>query len=115
MTTESAEGRYTHRERVLDGAKQAVMMQRNASYGPPSADFERSAQMMTALLGEKLKPGAVISASEVAKLQICVKLSRTVHTPQHEDSFLDIAGYAACGLEAAHLAPDTSTHMEEQS
>lgn len=89
------------RELVLGSAYQAVMKERNNAYGPPSQDFTRTADMATALFADKLKFGAKFTAENVAQLVMLVKLSRLQWTPEHADSWVDIAGYAACGYEAA--------------
>jgi len=81
---------------VLDEAKALVHGDRNAAYGSPADDFGRAAEMLTGLLRDKLKPGERIATSDVAKIQIVVKLSRLMHKPKR-DSWTDIAGYAETG------------------
>ena len=83
-----------HREHVLDRAAEAVNGSRNDDYGEPFNDFSRIAHMWTALFDRLFTP------EEVSKALICVKLGRLSHTPSHEDSWIDIAGYAACGYDA---------------
>lgn len=90
--------RYTARQRVLDAAAKCVLGDRNASYGPPTQDFDRTAGMWNSLFGHKLKEGAAFRAQDVAAAIICVKLSRAQHSAK-EDNWIDIAGYAACGAE----------------
>lgn len=84
---------------LLDGAIAAVCGERNDSYGPPSHDFDRTARLLSALFMDKLVPGASFTAADVAQVEICVKLSRLQNSPGHMDSWLDVAGYAACGYE----------------
>lgn len=84
---------------LLEGAIAAVCGERNDSYGPPSHDFDRTARLLSALFMDKLAPGASFTAADVAQVVICVKLSRLQNSPGHVDSWLDIAGYAACGYE----------------
>lgn len=62
---------------------------RNAAYGPPHLDMGRTGKMIGALLG--IDP---VSPDKVAMIMIAVKLSRLCNTPFHEDSLIDIAGYA---------------------
>lgn len=71
-----------------------IVSERGESYGPPAEHWARTAALYTALLGSKLKPGATITAREVAELYILDKLSRDASTPK-DDNVLDIAGYAA--------------------
>jgi hypothetical protein len=39
-------------------------------------------------------------------IQAAVKLSRLTLSPNHEDSWVDLTGYAACGYECATLEAD---------
>lgn len=93
------EDRYTRREEILDGARDAVMKARNNSYGPPTQDFDRTAGILNSL-GVTVN-GQPVQSHHVAVIQIAVKLSRIAWSPGHKDSWLDIAGYAACGYECA--------------
>ena len=90
--------RYSVRARVLDDAKHAVLKARNASYGPPTQDFDRIAGMANALFQAKLAPGAAFTSENVAQFIALVKLSRMQHSA-HLDNWVDLAGYAACGAE----------------
>lgn len=89
-----------NRSDLLDEAKILVTGDRNNAYGPPSQDFLRSADMMTAL-GFRAPDGGPIRAHHVAMLMALIKLSRLVWSPLRRDSWTDLAGYAACGFEAA--------------
>jgi hypothetical protein len=40
-----------------------------------------------------------VDVDEVILCMIAVKMSRLIKTPEHEDSWVDIAGYAALGGE----------------
>ena len=42
-----------------------------------------------------------ISPADVAAMMIMLKISRARQTPTHKDSWVDMAGYAACGYEVA--------------
>ena len=86
------------RETLLEGAIQAVMMQRNNQYGPPTQDFERTAALWNTLFGGKAD-GRPFVAHDVAIAMIAIKLSRITWSPEKEDSWMDIAGYTACGWE----------------
>lgn len=97
-----------HRDELLDRAKDLVMGDRNNSYGPPHQDFQRIADLITSL-GFVAPDGGAVRAHHVAMIQACVKLSRLVWSPLRADSWDDLAGYAACGHEAAELTlkPET--------
>jgi hypothetical protein len=81
---------------VLQEAGTLITGDRQAQYGPPTQDFERTAAMWTALFKHKLREGEVIRPQDVAWSMICVKLSRLQHKGKR-DSIVDIAGYAECG------------------
>lgn len=87
------------REQLLNGAVKAVTQQRNNQYGPPTQDFDRVAKAATtygfSFNDEPLQP------HHVAFFQMLVKLSRITWSHDHEDSWMDIAGYAACGYECS--------------
>ena len=88
----------TPRAEVLEEAKQHITGDRNASYGPPTQDFKRTADMWTALLQLKLKPGERIRSQDVAWMMIMLKASRAQHS-EKRDNYTDAAGYAGCGWE----------------
>lgn len=85
---------------VLDEAKGLITGDRNRAYGSPTANFTNTAEIWTALLRHKLRDGEAILADEVASLMVGLKLARTVGQPKR-DNWVDIAGYAGCGYEAA--------------
>ena len=84
---------------LLDAAK-LITGDRNASYGPPTQDFKRTADMWTALLQYKLKPDERIKPKDVAWMMIMLKASRAQHSNKR-DNYVDAAGYAGCGYECA--------------
>jgi len=104
------EDRYTARGEVLDEAKRLTTGDRNVTYGPPDADFARTAGMLNALFGHILKEP--LTPQDVAKIVICIKLSRSVWN-EKLDNYVDIAGYAACGWECVSVASDRESPEEE--
>jgi hypothetical protein len=88
------------RESLLDEAKSLVCGDRNNSYGPPTQDFERSANALNAY-GYRGPEGRQLKAHDIAILVMAVKLSRLMWSPAKRDSWVDLAGYAACGIECA--------------
>lgn len=110
-----SDGRYTRREEILDGARDAVLKQRNNSYGPPTQDFDRTARILNSMgfsIVDEAGNVAPISSHHVAVIQIAVKLSRITWAPTHKDSWLDVAGYAACGFECAMASSALSEPKE---
>jgi len=87
------------RKDVLGTADKLVNGDRNNQYGDPRQDFQRTAALWTALLGDQLtRP---LEDWQVAQFMAALKLSRISWTPAKEDSWVDLAGYAACGAECA--------------
>lgn len=76
-----------HQKSVLEKA-QATVVARQTTYGPPAPSFERVAQVWSAILG------FTVTAEQVVRCMIGLKTIRLSETPHHEDSILDIAGYA---------------------
>lgn len=98
----------TKREQLLKEAVDATIRARNNTYGPPAQDFQRTADMMNAMgfsfcMNEDNGEGGLvhpIAPHHVAMIMVALKLSRLVWSPEWFDSWLDVAGYAACGWEA---------------
>ena len=63
---------------------------RGRSYGPIKQNHERIAALWSTLLQHPVTP------VQVAMCMVGVKLARLMETPNHEDSAVDIAGYASC-------------------
>jgi hypothetical protein len=80
----------TPRTQLLKDAIVLVSDDRNSVYGPPSHHHTKTAAMWTVLFGHQF------TAADVCKAFICDKLVRLSVTPDHRDSAVDIAGYAAC-------------------
>lgn len=83
----------TKAETVLEEAQRLVNGDRGANYGHPFDDFGRTAAMVTGLLGKRLV--APLTPEDIAKIMICVKLSRECNKPAR-DNRTDIAGYVEC-------------------
>ena len=71
---------------VLERANE-IVQERGKSYGHPYNGFNRVAKLWSALLGVE------ITADQVVKCMLCVKLARLSETPSHQDSIDDLAGY----------------------
>jgi hypothetical protein len=67
---------------------------RARDYGHPLDNHQRIADFWTVRLRDKLKPGEVIEPHEAAACVRLVKEARLMQTRGHEDSLVDIAGYA---------------------
>lgn len=83
-------------------ADKAVNGSRDVAYGKPENNFKRISDLWNTYL-ECRPPGhrGVITEGDVAILNILLKIGRLAGNPGHYDSWVDIAGYAACGAEVA--------------
>jgi len=94
---ESPEPIYTPRalqtESVAQEAHRLVLGSRGEAYGHPIFDMTRSADMLTALLRNKLRPGVRLEAEDIGQAMICVKQSRHRNKPKRDNN-TDTAGYA---------------------
>jgi len=92
---------------LLDKVRGLITGDRNASYGPPNADFDRTAGCLNAL-GFRLA-GKPLKGHHIAIIIAAVKLSRLMWSPEKEDNWVDLAGYAACGHECVILEGGAGT------
>jgi hypothetical protein len=83
------------RAELLAEAERLVNGDRNAQYGDPRQDFQRTAAMWGAYLGTDVAP------HDVAAMMAMLKVSRIRWSPEKFDSWADLAGYAACGWDCA--------------
>jgi len=105
----NAVGSETHNEPEIPPRKSVLLEaiglvtgDRNATYGPPTQDFDRTAAALTAMGYRRTDPGGKtlgLEPHDVAILVMMVKISRLMSTPDKRDSWVDIAGYAGCGYE----------------
>jgi hypothetical protein len=82
-----------NRHETLVTAAAAINGPRNTTYGPPEDNFRQIAELWSCHLGRN------VYATDVAIMMILLKVARLRANPTHEDSWVDIAGYAACGAE----------------
>lgn len=84
---------------ILDTAKTYVLKDRNATHGDPEDNFGRIAELWSAY---KRVP---FNATDVAAMMALMKVARIAQSPDHRDSWIDLAGYAACGAGIALQTP----------
>lgn len=98
----------TPRREVCEEAANLIDGVRNVTYGTPTQNFTNIAEMWTTRLRHKLGADTVITAADVADLMMLLKIARNIADVKR-DNFVDIAGYAGCGWEAALAEnPDAS-------
>lgn len=116
---EEAEVETNIRARVLHTAESLVNGDRNAQYGDPRADFQRTARYWSIHIEgvlqrkcselihypeiSKLFFDGILDTWDVAIMMGQLKDSRLAWSPEKEDHWIDKAGYAACG---AHCLGD---------
>ena len=89
---------------MLEHAAALVGGQRAQDYGDKTINHKRIADLWNAWLSETRTeyPGHItIMPYDVAMMMLMVKIARLMHTPGHQDSHVDIAGYAAILEEIA--------------
>ena len=80
------------RSECLEAARKAVE-ERAVQHGRPENIFSKIASFWSAYLGKEL------TATDVALLMTLFKVARAQGNPANNDTWVDIAGYAACGAE----------------
>lgn len=84
----------THRTHVLETANNLITGDREKDYGSPKLNFQNIADRWSQHVGVPLE------GYQVALMMADLKIARmaTTHLP-HDDSFVDICGYAALAAE----------------
>ena len=96
------------RAAVLEKARACVCGEREEDYGSPEDSFGCIAELWeTYLRAACVSPDAIVTvtAADVAMLMALLKIARvgTSCVGGTADSFVDLAGYAACGAECAEV------------
>lgn len=83
------------REELLEKARKCVCGEREQDYGTPENNFDMISDLWTAYLDTP------ICKRDVAAMMILLKVARiaTSSIMGTDDTWVDIAGYAACGAE----------------
>jgi hypothetical protein len=85
--------KQTKKERIIGIAKKTVRKRGN-SYGTPHQNFSRIAKLWSCHLEKD------ISVYDVGVLFILAKVARSKEDMKHDDTWIDIAGYAGATSEA---------------
>lgn len=94
------------REEILSKAKECVCGQREQDYGSPESNFELIADLWNAYLYSTEDGAGLITPTDVAMMMALLKIARIRNGGGTGDSFVDLAGYAACGGELNSLSKD---------
>lgn len=100
------------RQQALEEAIKLICGDRNETYGGPVQNFTRGAAMMRAYMGDRQMYS--FSATDYAAFNVIIKLARVANSPEHRDSWVDMAGYAALGLECAHTPPPVTIKKDNR-
>lgn len=97
------------RKECLDAAAECVLKDRQNEYGGPEDNFGRIAQMWNGYLGiSGIKPW------DVAAMMGMLKMARARFNPKYSDNWVDMAGYAACGIECATAQEEFDKALDER-
>ena len=95
---------------LLDAASNLIGGQRAEDYGDKYVNHVRIAKLWHMWLWnrtptweeEQEEPQLDITPYDVAMMMLLVKIARLMHSPGHQDSHIDIAGYASILEEIAN-------------
>lgn len=94
------------RQEILEEALRIVSNDRANTYGLPEHNLERIARSWRTTIFNKYGVVIPLTGGDVALLMIDMKIARLANTPDHKDSWTDIAGYAAAGYQAEVAGTD---------
>ena len=95
-TLHTASAIATHAAKLVGG-------DRAKQHGDKMDTFENIARLWDGYLAIKFGPVARLSATDVGHLLVLLKLARTQNGELNLDDYVDMAGYAACAGEIAHI------------
>ncbi len=82
-----------NRGKILDEAKRLTATDRNEIYGDPYTNHKRIADLWSVYLETEISP------SQVALCLSLVKIARLIESPNHLDSYIDLAASSAIAGE----------------
>lgn len=88
------------RQEILDKAKDCVCGQRQQDYGNPEDNFALIADLWTTYIN---KDDLYFTSKDVAMMMALLKVARIRTGKGARDSYVDLAGYAACAGEIAEI------------
>lgn len=96
------------RRKCLEKAIEVVCKDRNDSYGNPENNFGVMADFVTDYLHARnlLPKEKSLTDEDAAVISILFKVARRASGRYKEDTYIDIAGYAACAMEVGQNEKD---------
>lgn len=87
---------------ILHAAEKCVCGQRETDYGTPEDNFKAIAELWSVYL-DRISVGkhgnTIVDEKDVAVMMALLKIARIAAGGGKADSWIDLAGYAACGAE----------------
>lgn len=83
---------------ILEEAQEIIYGDREKTYGDPARNIQAIADLWSSYMAATTskRNGLVhVSKEDVCNMMILMKVARLINTPDHRDSLVDIAGYAA--------------------
>ena len=106
------------RKEILAVAEKCVCGDREQDYGSPENNFRLIAEFWHTYLSAKWVAAGVhvqLDLEDVAAMMALLKIARASANPEHIDSWIDGAGYMACGGEiSTHWSTRGTEPMEER-
>lgn len=98
--SEDAKRKLTRAD-ILHAAEKCVCGQRETDYGTSENNFKAIAELWEAYLNKACTRGVnvCVEAKDVAVMMALLKIARIAAGGGKADSWIDLAGYAACGAE----------------
>ena len=110
------------RSDILDLAKKCVCGKREQDYGTPESNFKIIADLWNDYLGLVENGDGVpifsiknITPMDVSMMMALLKIARIRNGGGSGDSFVDLAGYAACGGEIWHSNKETNGDSSQET
>jgi hypothetical protein len=102
---------------ILDQANELVNGDRQDDYGDPHTNHQRIADLWTTYIEGSASDRdgiseRVVNATDAAVMMILVKVARLMQSPNHRDTWVDIAGYAEVGSRCAEKDYGNRTSTE---
>lgn len=104
------------RQKILETAERITRGERQEQYGKPENNFAAIADLWSAYLynTQQLPEGIDLSPDDVAVMMILFKIGRLATGAGSADTWIDIAGYAACGGEIATARAERAAEFQHQ-
>lgn len=97
------------RDKILDDAKALITGERAIGYGTAFDNFNDIARGWSVILNKQ------VTREDVALCMAWVKIARLIKSPDHMDSWTDLAGYAALGGEIGSIDASNKLAMSRKT